>query len=383
VNVEASFRNNDITLGDDHIDLEWFDPQGILLWSTFADSAPLPLHLNRTAETVALSDDRFLRQVTERVEREHQVLGYLRVSHPWFEVSKPIRQLIWDLSLGTIAMSTCVAAIGWWLSGIAIQPVKESYQRLKQFTADASHELRNPIATIQAHAQMTLAYSDADPEWQQQQLKVIERLTQRLGYLVNDLLFLARSDSGMLQSQRQTVALDALLLAVIEEQRLRAEQSGIALLLNIITPPDSQSDTDDEAYPLLGDWDQLARLFTNLICNALDYAYGDDPQQFAAAKIVVTLQKIKLDRVSQLQVKVQDWGRGINSEDLSHLFDRFYRVDPARSHLTATAGGTGLGLAIATAIVDQHEGVLTVDSQFDRGTCFTVTFPVGESKQTQ
>jgi OmpR-family two-component system manganese-sensing sensor histidine kinase len=382
VNIEGSFRNNDIAIGDDHIDLEWFSPQGELIWSTLTENSPVPLRLNRTAETVVLDEDRFLRQVTKRVERDRQVLGYLRVSHPWFEVSKPIRQLLWDLSLGTIVMSLCVAAIGWWLSGIAIQPVKDSYQRLKQFTADASHELRNPIATIQTHAQMTLACADADPQWQQQQLRVIERLTQRLGYLVNDLLFLARSDSGMLQSQNQTVALDALLVAVIEEQRLRAKQLGIELLLDIVTPSESQTDADRETYPILGDWDQLARLFTNLICNALDYAYGDALQKLAGAKVVVTLEKIKVDRASRLQVKIRDWGCGIEAKALPHLFDRFYRADPARSHLNATAGGTGLGLAIARAIADRHQGMLIVDSQPGQGTCFTATFPIGESVRT-
>jgi OmpR-family two-component system manganese-sensing sensor histidine kinase len=103
-----------------------------------------------------------LRQITERVEIGHYVLGYLRVSHPWFEVTKPIRQLLLDLIVGICLMIASVAWIGWFLSGLAIQPVKESYQSLKQFTADASHELRNPIATIQTNVQMANRLS---PNW--------------------------------------------------------------------------------------------------------------------------------------------------------------------------------------------------------------------------
>ena len=233
VNVEASFRRNDREVEDDHIDFEWFDSQGELNWSTFTEAPAIPLNLNRRAETVSIGVEHSLRQVTERVERDRHVLGYLRVSHPWFEVTRPIRQLIWDLILGIGIMSLCVAAMGWWLSGIAMEPVNESYQSLKQFTADASHELRNPIATIQTNVQMALSYPDADPHWHQDQLRVVERLTQRLGNLVNDLLFLARSDGGMLKSQHQAVSLDALLLAVVEEQRLWAEQKGIHLSLEI------------------------------------------------------------------------------------------------------------------------------------------------------
>ncbi len=86
----ASFPSQGKSVEDDHIDLEWFDPQGNLLWSTLAESLDIPLHPHRQGETIRLSDNRLLRQVTERVEIGHYVLGYLRVSHPWFEVTKPI-----------------------------------------------------------------------------------------------------------------------------------------------------------------------------------------------------------------------------------------------------------------------------------------------------
>ncbi|HTL89369.1 MAG TPA: sensor histidine kinase, partial [Leptolyngbya sp.] len=120
VNVEASFRDNSISLEDDHIDLEWFDPNGNQLWSTFAEPLSVPIHLNPDGETVHVSDTQLLRQVTERIQIGRRVLGYLRVSHPWFEVTKPIRQLILDLTIGTITMIGIVAAIGWFLSGLAM-----------------------------------------------------------------------------------------------------------------------------------------------------------------------------------------------------------------------------------------------------------------------
>ena len=115
--------------------------------------------LTPAGETVRVGQEDLFRQITERIQVRGQVLGYLRVSHPWFEVTKPSRRLILDLALGTSLMVGAVAAIGWLLSGIAMAPVRESYQQLKQFTADASHELRNPIAVIQTNAQVALLES--------------------------------------------------------------------------------------------------------------------------------------------------------------------------------------------------------------------------------
>jgi OmpR-family two-component system manganese-sensing sensor histidine kinase len=375
VNLEASFPGQGKPVEDDHIDLEWFDPQGNLRWSTFSDPLDIPLHPNRAGETIYLSADHLLRQVTERVEIDHYVLGYLRVSHPWFEVTKPIRQLLLDLSVGLGLTIACVAAIGWFLSGLAIQPVKDSYQSLKQFTADASHELRNPIATIQTNVQMALAY----PQTGHQRLEVIDRLTQRLGNLVNDLLFLARSDSGIVQPNFQPVPLDALLMAVIEEQRLIADEKGISLSLSIVDPKTDYFAYPDEIFTLNGDWDQLARLFTNLISNALKHAFFSPDLSPA---IEVELENSKRERQTSLQVKVHDNGNGIPETALPHLFDRFYRLDPSRQN-SATTGGTGLGLAIALAIADSHHGQITVESGRDRGTTFTVTLPKGQHRDSK
>lgn len=93
LNVSASFRDNDASVDDDHIDLEWFSAEGRLLWSTMGNNSPLSLASQSKTETVSFSGDRQLRQVTKRIQEGGMVLGYLRVSHPWFEVTKPIQQL--------------------------------------------------------------------------------------------------------------------------------------------------------------------------------------------------------------------------------------------------------------------------------------------------
>ncbi|MEL7226603.1 MAG: HAMP domain-containing sensor histidine kinase [Cyanobacteria bacterium J06576_12] len=245
VNIEASFRNNDEASEDDRIDLEWFDPEGNLQWTTFAKSHNIPLHVNPKGETVIPTDGLTLRQITERVTADSQLLGYIRVSHPWFEVSKPSRQLIIDLALGSTVALTAVAFIGWLLSGLAIAPVLTSYQQLKQFTADASHELRNPIAVIQTNVQVAL--TDPDEQFQRSQLEVIERLTRRLGRLVDDLLFLARQESGLIPMRRENIDLSSLLKQVFEEQRAIAQNKSLTLTYIPTTT----------TAPIQGDPDQL------------------------------------------------------------------------------------------------------------------------------
>lgn len=409
VNIEASFRNNVDAADDDHIDIEWFGPTGELLWSTLSEPLDIPLHPHRNGETVRLRDHHWslldepagnsqemvLRQVTDRVEIGRQVLGYLRVSHPWFEVTKPIRQLVTDLATGAVLTLISVAAIGWFLSELAIEPVRESYQHLKQFTADASHELRSPIATIQTNVQVALADPNINPD-SQQQLQAIERLTRRLGRLVDDLLFLARQDGGMVQSKFAPVPLDALLMEVMEELEAIASAADIHLSLNLIDPPSPVSEgetlppeVETDLFTLEGDRDQLGRLFINLIGNSLNYTPG-------GGEIIVTLQYIPRNgrfssreemrssrapeprdwrhQFEALEVSVKDTGIGIPPEALPHIFDRFYRVDPARSHRSFS--GSGLGLSIVAAIVHNHRGQIQIESEVNRGTLVTVTLPL-------
>ncbi|MBF2065339.1 MAG: sensor histidine kinase [Calothrix sp. C42_A2020_038] len=403
INIEASFRNNANSVDDDRIDIEWFSPTGELLWTTLSEPINIPIYLNRNGETVrvqkkGIDNGEYLRQVTERVEIGRQVLGYLRVSHPWFEVSKPSRQFMLDLALGTSLMVLSVAYCGWFLSGKAMEPVNESYQRLKQFTADASHELRSPIALIQTNVQVALADLESSSQAMEtngttkshykQQLKIIEKLTQRLGMLVNDLLFLARQDSGITTETFSTCPLDALLMEVVEEQQLIAKEKKIALSLTLIDPPEIETDLEliDNWFALNGDWNQLVRLFTNLIGNALRYTQS-------GGEVNVELRRIEaVYRVSglryttpQLQVKVTDTGIGIPTEAIPKLFDRFYRADPARAHnhseITEKATGSGLGLAIAQAIVEHHQGQIKVESTVGKGTIFIVTLPIVQTNE--
>lgn len=358
-NFKDSFSDRAADLEPDRIDIEWFNSAGELLWTTMPTLPVVPLPkqsldlMQSTYRTVYLTPTDPLRQITEPIFASKELLGFLRISHPWFEVTKPIQQLFLDLTVGTTIMVVVVALCGWWLSGIAMQPVRDSYQRLKQFTADASHELRNPIAVIQTNVQVALA--DSDPVMQYQQLEIIERLTRRLGRLLDDLLFLARQDSGIANSPMESCNLDRVLHQVVEEQQVIAQTKQIELAI---------SNREINLY-VLGNSDRLVRLFTNLVSNAISYTPAGGKVSISSAIVMPQ---------NQVQVQVRDTGIGIPASALPHIFERFYRHQPQ------STSGSGLGLAIAKAIIDYHRGQIKVESTTGNGTIVTVTMPQATPK---
>ncbi|PZO41948.1 MAG: two-component sensor histidine kinase [Pseudanabaena frigida] len=359
----GNFSANAQAIDADHIDIDWFSPKGEILWTTNGNVESLQERekgiLQPVYRTVHLSEAEPLRQMTEPIVINGKLLGYLRISHPWFEVTKPVRQLFLDLAVGTVLMVGVVVLCGWWLAGIAMEPVRESYQRLKQFTADASHELRNPIAVIQTNVQVALADPKPDPEFQRSQFETIERITRRLSRLIEDLLFLARHDGGITSQIRESCNLSQILHEVGEEQQAIAQQKQVTLELP----------SDEQNLVILGDRDRLGRLFTNLVSNAIAFTP-------AGGKVQMIVQPIPSQ--NQIQVQIKDTGIGIPEAELSQVFERFYRYQPQKSSksssksLNPSTSGSGLGLAIAKAIADSHQGQIEVESKVGQGTTFTV-----------
>ena len=357
-----NFSANAKAIDADHIDIDWFSPNGEVLWTTNQTTESLQQRekgvLQPIYRTVHLSEAEPLRQMTEPIVINGKLLGYLRISHPWFEVTKPVKQLFLDLAIGTTLMVFVVLLCGWWLAGIAMEPVRESYQRLKQFTADASHELRNPIAVIQTNVQVALADPNPEPNLQRSQLESIERITRRLGRLIEDLLFLARHDGGLTYQRREACNLLQILIEVAEEQQAIADQKQITLEL-----PSQES-----KLIISGDRDHLGRLFTNLVSNAIAYTP-------IGGQVKITAQPITSQ--NQVQVQVQDSGIGIPQGELSQIFERFYRYQPQKSSKSISksslyTSGSGLGLAIALAIAESHQGQINVESKVGQGSTFTV-----------
>lgn len=231
-----------------------------------------------------------------------------------------------------------------------LERLEGAFERQRRFTADASHELRTPIAVVSAQAEDALHLPDLSPD-ARARLETICDQTQRMARLVSQLLFLARSDAGRLPLEYEELDLGELVQDVAAELAGQAEAKGLELQVKVPT-----------SLNLRGDQTQLTHLLINLVSNAIQYT--------AKGKIEVRVEQVE----GGAALTVSDTGPGIPPEHLSRIFERFYRVDRARSRRD---GGTGLGLAIVHLIVAAHRGTIDVQSEVGRGTTFTVWLPRG------
>ncbi len=229
-----------------------------------------------------------------------------------------------------------------------------AFQRQRQFTADASHELRTPLTVIKTNIGVTLNRPRSVKQYQTA-LTQVEDEVDRLTRLTNDLLLLARADASQPIAPQREIDLVPIVHGVTDELQPLAEAKG--LTLNFAAP---------ESTSVHGDSDQLHRLCFNLIENAIKYT-----SQGSVSVNIARLPALH-STPAQLGLTIEDTGPGIAAEHLPHLFERFYRVDAARSR---EEGGSGLGLAIAHSIVTAHGGTLTVKSDFGHGTIVMVTLP--------
>ncbi len=233
-----------------------------------------------------------------------------------------------------------------------IARLERSFGEIRRFTADAAHELRTPLAVMRNAAEVVLRAS-RDPEQYRRVLEEMLEEIERLTRLVEQLLFLCRGDAGLVPSSGRPVRLGALIEEVAEHMRAVAEARGLALTVTGAAP-----------CPVRGDEDQLRRLLFNLLDNAIKYTPSG-----GTIAVRVTCPD------GRTQVEVADTGIGIAPEHLEHLFERFYRVDPARGR---ESDGTGLGLAICRSIAEAHGGTIAVESAVGRGTRVTLTLPAAD-----
>ena len=246
-----------------------------------------------------------------------------------------------------------------------MQPIYQSYQQMQQFTADAAHELRTPLAVTRIAIESALDRVIIKSEIHSD-LEMIQRQTRHLSCLAEDLLWLSRLEANQLSLQLQTCCLNDLVRDLEEELAPLAIESALTDPHNKSIDLRLEISTDRSLY-VIGDCDRLYRAISNLITNAI---------QYTPAGGVVTIGLAYADR--QAIITISDNGIGIAAADLPHIFDRFYRVQSDRSRAT---GGTGLGLAITSAIVRAHQGSIKVDSQIasssiaNQGTTFTVRLP--------
>lgn len=220
----------------------------------------------------------------------------------------------------------------------------------KDFVANVSHELKTPITSIKGFAETLLEKSPSDKMTEQQFLNIIYDESSRLQFLVEDLLTLSTLEKDDFNLKLTTVNLSKVIADLWPIVKQQAERKNITLNLSM-----------EKEYKLEADGEKLKQVLINLVGNAINYTSDQ-------GRVMLTI-----DEIDQfIRINITDNGIGIDQDDLPRLFERFYRVDKARSRNT---GGTGLGLAIVKHIVEVHEGKMTVESEVNKGSSFTIYFP--------
>ena len=225
----------------------------------------------------------------------------------------------------------------------------------QKFVAEVSHELKTPLTTIRTYTETLLnGYLD-DKRTATTLLNTVQNETDKMTALVQNLLILNRFDMQRVQMERELFSVDDMLRGLVTVFSLEAEKKGISISYNRTT----------ELPELYADKSQIERAFKNIISNSIKYSSGGDKIQIFAGSLYD----------NKLYVKVEDTGKGIPKSDLGHVFERFYRVDKARSR---DRGGTGLGLAITKEIIESHGGTIEIESEFGKFTRVTVNLPASE-----
>uniref|UniRef100_A0A367RVS5 histidine kinase n=1 Tax=Nostoc punctiforme NIES-2108 TaxID=1356359 RepID=A0A367RVS5_NOSPU len=345
--VESDFRPQDLIAS--HQALQWFDTQGNLITQQGKNVLTLPFLPNKIVQFQTGKIPIQAVNVPIIASDNGELVGYVRVSQSLEEFDETLQKLDWGLGGGILITLVLSGIGGILLTRQAMQPIEESFAKLKQFTADASHELRSPLMAIKINAELPLEYPEEIGPKDAEKFQAIASATNQMTRLTEDLLMLARTDRVSNQN-RDTLNLTSILENLIQLYKPQAEAKQINLKIQLIAN-----------LQLIGDSSHLTRLFTNLIENAIYYTPSGG------------VVEIKTRRIgSHLYINVQDTGMGIAPENINKVFERFWRADRSRAYWL---GGSGLGLAIAQTIAQNHGGLISVTSQLEVGSCFTVRLP--------
>jgi two-component system phosphate regulon sensor histidine kinase PhoR len=236
--------------------------------------------------------------------------------------------------------------------------LKQLERTREEFVANVSHELRTPLSLIKGYVETLLDGARNNPEVAERFLKIIERNTHRLDLLIQDLLTISALESGRMKLNLQPVELRPLVGKVFADIHSKAENKNVSLLNEL------------PEFTASADVNRLDQVLANLVDNAIKYGRTQGSVRVGGKK---------LDD-GRLEIFVQDDGPGIPPESLDRVFERFYRVDKARSR---DQGGTGLGLSIVKHIVQAHGGEVRVESEPGKGATFFFTLPGAENKNSE
>jgi signal transduction histidine kinase len=349
-----SQRHTLSAINQGHYYVRLFNNSGRLFAIAGAYPAGISSHFKKELwQTLEDNQGKLYHQITFTLHtQDNRDWGYIQVGRSLEDFSSYLDAVKLTLVLGSPIVIVLVGLASWWSAGLAMQPIYKSYKQVQQFTADAAHELRTPLAATQATVESALLMSEFDEMEARDILQTIQRQNQRLTNLVADLLLLARLDRQPVTIQGEICCLDDIVNDLIEEFAALAIAANITLTSSVkVSTP----------INIVGNQDQLYRLFSNLIINAIQYTPP-------GGKVSVSLNRSDYYAV----VQIEDTGIGIPQTELPRIFDRFYRVNSDRSR---NSGGSGLGLAIAKAIVQTHHGSINVQSELSKGSNFMIKLP--------
>ena len=237
-----------------------------------------------------------------------------------------------------------------------VAQVKSSNQAQRDFVSNVSHDLKTPLTSIRGWSQSLLDGTAVTEAEQQRAAGIIYNEAERMQRMVDQLLDLARIESGQLELVQAPVDLHQLLADAHTNLMLRAQDQKIHFTCDLQPVP-----------PIIGDYDRLMQVFTNLLDNALTHTPAEGRVHLA----------LKRHGEKAVEVTVQDTGSGIAAADLSRIFERFYQVERSRARENGRRG-SGLGLAIVRELVEAHRGSIRAYSQVDEGSAFVVRLPVSD-----
>ncbi len=348
--LDDAFAASRLTARDEA--LQWFNSRGTLIGQSGEDIVRLPVEPGQSVQIQPRSPQQKSKIIAVTLTvfgRQGVPTGFVRASQSLAPVDVAIRRLDWGFGLGITVALVFSWLGGIWLTRQSMKPIENSFDRLKQFTADASHELRSPLTAIISNGQVALKYPSGMRQGDAEKFDAIISAAQQMKQLTEDLLFLSRTDRLPPQVQ-EGLNLSQLLAELVQLYESQATDKEMTLRF-----------TAPEQLWINGDLLQLNRLFTNLIVNALQYSLPGTAVEVTAYR-----------SGKQIMVEVQDSGIGMSPEQTTKVFDRFWRASESRSY---ASGGSGLGLAIAQAVAKAHGGQITVTSRLGEGSCFRVCLP--------
>ncbi|MEM7725254.1 MAG: HAMP domain-containing sensor histidine kinase [Cyanobacteria bacterium P01_A01_bin.45] len=338
-------------------------------------SCPLYLTKIKGFKTIIKNQDKLnsssirLRQLTVPIKKNNEYISYLQLTSSLEKIENSLSQTKLFLSLGIPMTLGIIGIVGWLLGGLAMQPTEIAYKQLQRFTADASHELRAPVAAILSNAQVGLLVPENNLKQPRQRLENIVEISKTMSSLISNLLLLARHEGRLNIQDLENIDLVKFLQDLAKEYQYVAQEQELKLVT--VFP--------SHEVMIKADPELLKQAIRNLLDNACKYTV-------AGGNIKILLNTRRLNPSSfrqfplkasrQASIEIKDNGIGIPKKDLPYIFERFYRVDAAR---TRSSGGFGLGLAISLQIIQAHGGQISVNSKVEQGTTFQICLPLKKS----